>query len=118
MYILIAYIILGHPEWKRGQIKIYSIFPLEEKEKEKQKLLELVKSGRLPISKNNINFLTAGKDSDIKKKIIQFSKDTDLTIIGFRDGDIINKNMDLFDGYSDDMGNILFINSYKEKEII
>jgi hypothetical protein len=47
---------------------------------------------------------------------MQNSVDADLTIVGFRHELVKAKGMEVFTGY-DDIGNILFVSSQKEKEI-
>jgi len=113
LMILMAYIILGHPEWKHGTIKIFALYPFKSAEKEEQNLIELISSGRLPISPNNVNVIA--HNSLNKKEIVkEHSADADLTIVGFRDSDI--KNPETFVDYGN-VGNVLFVNSFKQKEI-
>lgn len=116
LMILLGYIILGHKEWSDGFIKIFALFPEAELEAEKKRLIEMTSTGRLPISANNINVIP--KESDMNEKMIvqKHSQDADLTLIGFEDADVQEHGVDLFSGY-DDLSNILFINSAKEKQI-
>ena len=115
--IFLAYILIGHPEWKNAVIKLFAIFPSQEVEEEQQsKLLNLVKSGRLPISKNNITVLELEEHHSNKDLINKHSRDADLTIVGFRSDSLKGAGADLFSGY-DGVGNILFVNTLKEKEI-
>ena len=57
LMILLGFIILGHPEWKNGVIKIYALYDSRDLERKRLELMELIKSGRIPISPSN---LTAG----------------------------------------------------------
>ncbi|MBN2350440.1 MAG: hypothetical protein JXJ22_16505 [Bacteroidales bacterium] len=116
LMILLAYIILGHPDWNKGIIKIFALHKENELEARKQKLLNLIKSGRLPISPGNIQLITAENSTNIKTVISKKSIDADLTIVGFRNESVKPKGIDLFTGY-EDIGNILFVSSQKEKEI-
>lgn len=115
LMILLGYIILGHPEWKRGHIKIFAIYKEEEIKQKQEKLLALIKSGRLPIAPGNIQLIPAGQD-DIRKTISEKSADADLIIVGFRHELVKVKSIELFNGYKE-VGNILFVCSQKEKEI-
>lgn len=113
LMILLAYIIQGHPDWKKSMIKIFAMYPESELEKEQGKLLSLIRSGQLPISSSNIELI--GIDhTDKKKEIINKSMDADLTILGFNREDI--DKLDMFTGFGD-MGNILFVSSYKKIKI-
>ncbi|MFH2095539.1 MAG: amino acid permease, partial [Bacteroidota bacterium] len=116
LMILLAYIILGHPEWKKGMIKIFAIYPEDEIESRKLELLNMIKSGRLPISPNNVELMTSlGKGID-HNLISVNSADADLTIMGFQNEDIQGEKTTIFTDYKD-VGNILFVNSNKKKEI-
>ncbi|WP_017732465.1 amino acid permease [Nafulsella turpanensis] len=117
LMILMAYIILGHPEWKKGSIKIFVISSEEEIETQREKLLSMINSGRLPISRSNIQFILQEIDKDPRSIINKESKDADLTIIGFREELIRHKETDVFDGY-DGVGDVLFMNTSKEKMIV
>lgn len=116
LMILLAYIVLGHPEWRKGVIKIFAVYPKDQVESQKEDLLQIIKSGRLPISPGNIEVIEKEDHSDIKSIIDQNSMDADLTIIGFRDKELNDEGLQAFQGYQG-LGNILFVNSNKEKEI-
>lgn len=117
LMILLAYIILGHPDWKKGYIKIFAAYPTEDLDAQKEKLLRLIKSGRLPISPSNLNLIPMKTGQKSKEVISKYSIDADLTIVGFNyhESDHI-KAEQLFNGY-DDVGNILFVSATKAKEI-
>jgi len=115
LMILLAYIILGHPDWRKGFIKIFAIYPTTDLDKQKKNLLSLIKSGRLPISPNNVQLISS-ENKEIKQIITSKSCDADLTIIGFRTEMLKKEQIDLFIGYSD-VSNILFVSSRQQKEI-
>ena len=54
LMILLGYILLGHPEWEKGEIKIFSVYNGNNPEENKEKLQKLINEGRLPISPSNI----------------------------------------------------------------
>ena len=116
LMILLAYILLGHPEWRKGQIKIFAIYSENELDGKRNQLLSLIKSGRLPISPENIRLIPADEKRNTKQLIMQESVDADLTIVGFRHDLVKAKGMEVFTGF-DDIGNILFVSSQREKEI-
>ncbi|MFY0650977.1 MAG: amino acid permease [Cyclobacteriaceae bacterium] len=117
LMILLGYVILGHPQWKKAQIKIFTIVPQEELKEQRSELLDLIKSGRLPISAHNINLIEKTEDVSVKEVINDRSKDADLTIVGFRAEAIKQLGQNVFDGY-DQIGNVLFVNSTAKKVII
>lgn len=116
LMILMAYILLGHPEWNKGIIKIFALYPKKSMERQRENLVSLIQSGRLPISPGNVELIAQEENQDYKAIIEKKSIDADLTIIGFRDKDI-SQGIDLFSGFGD-VGNILFVNADKQKEIV
>jgi amino acid transporter len=116
LMILLGYIILGHPEWKNGVIKIFAIYKESELIERREKLITLIKSGRLPISPGNVEPIMANDMKNTKEIIAEKSVDADLTIVGFRHELVKTKGIELFTGY-ENIGNILFVSSQKEKEI-
>ena len=116
LIILLSFIILGHPDWKKSEIKIFDICKEEELDKTRENLLELVKTGRIPITEKNIQIIK--KDENVSSKLLinEHSADAGLTIIGFRAEHIRHFGPELFSGY-DGIGDVLFVNSHRQKEI-
>jgi len=116
LMILLGYIILGHPEWKEGIIKIFAIYEPESATRRKEELKLLIKEGRLPIALANVNLISAGGDKGTRDIISDVSANADLTIIGFRHEQLPAEGYQLFTGY-DKLGNVLFVSADKKKEI-
>ncbi|MEM7550636.1 MAG: amino acid permease [Bacteroidota bacterium] len=116
LMILLGYIIIGHPDWSSAQIKIFAVFPEQEISEQKEKLLELIKEGRLPISVNNVELITQKEQVGVKEIISKKSIDADLTIVGMREEAIKQKGKEIFMGY-DTIGNTLFVNAQSHKSI-
>lgn len=114
--ILLAYIILGHPEWKGAEIKIFAMYREAKAAEQKQKLLQLIAAGRLAISPNNVEVVARKADTSVGSIINDTSGDADLTVIGFNRGAVKENFQEVFTGY-DQLGNILFVNTEKEKII-
>lgn len=114
--ILMAYIISAHKEWKKSEIKIFAAFPADNMQEEKEKLIELTSSGRLPISAFNITVLELKEDTKIKELISENSGNADLTLLGFHESRMKTNGMEVFKGY-DSCGNILFLNTLEHKDI-
>jgi amino acid transporter len=117
LMILLAYVILGHPDWRNGIIKIFAIFPERELEEQEERLLALIKSGRLPISVKNIEFIAQSPDRDRKTIINERSVDADLTILGFQGFVLKRQKEKLFNGF-EQIGNVLFVNATHEIDIV
>jgi len=116
LMIYLAYIVLGHPDWKNGLIKLYAVYPKEDIENQRIKIMEMVNAGRLPISANNIEIIPLDEDRNIKDVVNSKSKDADLTILGFRFEKVKNSGVDYFGGF-EEIGDTLFVSAIKEKEI-
>ena len=107
-----------NPDQESELMAFLSLHPdkKQELEERRKSLLELIKSGRLPISPGNIQLIPANEEKGNKKIIAENSNDADLTIVGFRKELLKSKGAELFTGY-ENLGNILFVSSQKEKEI-
>ncbi len=116
LMILLSFIISGHPAWKKSQIQIFDICTPEQAELTKQKMDELVNSGRLPITSNNINIIIQERDISTKTLINQNSSNAGLTIIGMREELVKHSKEKVFEGY-EQIGTCLFIHSKNEKKI-
>ena len=116
LMILLGYIIMGHKDWRSAEIKIFAIVPKNELHSEEENLVSIIREGRLPISPKNIKFIKHEDDVNTKDIINAKSVDADLTILGFREEAIKQLEHSLFAGY-DNIGNVLFVNASKEKDI-
>ncbi len=115
LMILLSYIIKGHKDWEKADIKIYVAFQKEQMKDEFNALTKVINEGRLPISKQNIIPLPY-KDK-LENLIHAKSKFADLVIIGF-DRECINKhdNDAVFMNFPE-IRDILFVNA-KQKIVI
>ena len=116
LMILLGFIILGHPNWKQGRIKIYNICKSEDYENTKKAMNELVQTGRLPISEKSIRLLIHDEEVPVKTIINQNSGNAGLTMIGIREELVKREKEKLFEGYNE-LGTILFVYSKDNKSI-
>ncbi|MBI9034308.1 MAG: amino acid permease [Bacteroidales bacterium] len=116
LLILLSFIIAGHPDWNKSEIKIFDICKEGEIDQTKEKMINLVQTGRLPITINNIEIITMKEDRSIKSMINERSADSGLVLLGFHESALKHEKQALFDGY-DDLSHILFLNSHNEKLI-
>lgn len=112
LMILLSYILLGHKEWKKGEIKISSIYK-GSREEEANRLNKLILGRRLPISSSNIELYECKTKDGYKDIINEKSIDADLVMMEFS-YDELDDDYSLFKGY-DSLANILFVNSRNEK---
>ena len=117
LLILLSFIILGHPSWKKANIRIFEICKPEDYEKTRSKLSELVISGRLPITEKNIEIIGKEPGMSTKNLINDKSATAALTMIGFRVEGLKHNGDIVLTGY-DHIGTVMFVNSHNQKEII
>lgn len=116
LMVLLSYIILGHSDWKGGKVKIFNVRRPGQYDEATDNLLELVKTGRLPISLKNIEFVVVDENVNLKTLINEKSVKAGLTMIGFRSEQIKHEGEKLFEGYTE-IGDVLFVNAFRDKEI-
>ncbi|MFO7922743.1 MAG: amino acid permease [Bacteroidales bacterium] len=116
LMILLSFIILGHPDWQGSNISIFDICREDEIREVRKRMKELVESGRLPITTQNIRFIIQKEGIKPKSIINENSADAGLTIIGFREESLKRDQEELLKGY-DEPGNILFVNACSKKII-
>ena len=84
LMILLAYIIMGHPEWNGCSIELFAAFEDIELNKEIKRLNELIDKGRIPISHKNVQKIPWNKDRTTYAKLVcEHSEGADLVIMGF-----------------------------------
>lgn len=110
LMIILSYIILGHPDWKKSDIKIHQICRPNEYEQVLEQMNTLLSNGRLPITNQNIRILVNEVDDSEDEIINRHSHDAGLTIIGFKEKDVEPDNRGIFTSHSS-LGNVLFVNS-------
>ena len=115
LMILLSYIILGHPDWRKGKIKIFEIAPGEDIEKSRDRLTEIIQSGRLPISPKNIQIIELDENISPFKIINEHSKTAGLTVVGFRE-EQLKHDRNIFSHYNE-LGDVLFVNASQLREI-
>jgi hypothetical protein len=106
---------LGHPDWKKGKIKIFEITRSDQAEEMKEALADFLQSGRLPISPKNIEIIKMEEDDNLRNIVSEKSNEAGLTVIGFRE-EALKHDKDVFSGYKN-MGDILFVNASQMREI-
>jgi len=114
--ILISFIILGHHDWKKAHIKIFNICSDDKSDKNMLLISELVKTGRLPITPQNINIILKEPGISTKSIIKKYSENEGHMLIGIREEMVKHEKEKLFEGY-DDIGSILFVHSKTQKLI-
>ena len=117
LMILLGYIIMAHPDWKKSYIKIFNISGTECKSEDvKKELEELIAAGRLPITLTNIEIITLAENQAICEVVAHHSHNAGLTIIGFGENVISQEDTEYFTEFNG-IGDVLFVNSIQSKMI-
>jgi len=116
LLILLSFIISGHPDWRKSNIKVFETCKPEQYEETRSKLNEFVRTGRLPITEKNIEIIIEEPGMTLQVLVNKKSSSAALTMIGFDTQKIKYKDDNILTGY-DEIGTILFVNSHNEKEI-
>ena len=114
--ILLGYIILSHPGWKKSHIKIFLASVKEDFASMKKDLGARIAAGRLPITLANIEFIMIDENKSFSDVVTEHSAQAALTIISFREDLLRHDPVKFFSGFYH-AGDILFVNSSQPKEI-
>ena len=88
MMLMFAYIIVGHPEWKRADIQLFGCFDPEGAGSEEDRLTRFMKEGRLPISRQNVTFVSCDSREALEGEVSQRSSQADLVLAGLTMDDL------------------------------
>ena len=116
LMILLGFIISSHPEMRKAKLKVFEITFEDDVETTRKKLLELIQTGRLPISQRNVEILRPDEETDIHSLINERSAEAALTIIGIHSDQLHHDGEKVFKGY-EGIGDTLFVNARVKQEI-
>ncbi|MFC1500006.1 amino acid permease [Candidatus Zixiibacteriota bacterium] len=113
LMILLAYILIAHPEWEDAEISVFAAFPAEEVEEQTRKLTELIREGRIPITRRNIRIIPTEAQIDFARLSQTTSSDADLVIMGFTQERVDEKGVELFQRFSE-LKDVLWVAARQE----
>jgi hypothetical protein len=105
---LLAYVLLGHRDWQEAEISIFAAFPRQELQAERQRLTELVSTGRIPVSERNIRFLAVDEGDAFRLLVERLSANADLVLFGYSVNGVLEKGADVFTRHSG-LREVLFV---------
>lgn len=82
MMLMLAYIIVGHHEWRTAEIRVFACVDPERRKNSVDELSDLIMQGRLPISRNNIETRAVKTPADLEAAVADNSSTADLVIAG------------------------------------
>jgi amino acid transporter len=116
LMILLSFIILGHPDWKKSDIRIFQIYKKDEIAKKREQIRNLIQTGRLPITEKNLEWIEESQSVRFRDLVNEKSEKAGLVLIGFHRARVKHEGAAVFKGYTV-KSNILFINSHTQIEI-
>ena len=108
LMILLAYILLGHPDWKTAEIEILVAAPEERAAGEEAKIEETLATGRIPVSPRNVRIFPTDADVDFSQLVADHSAAADLVILGFTMPRLSSKGAELLQRHPE-LKDILFV---------
>ncbi|HSG46240.1 MAG TPA: hypothetical protein VLA43_00370, partial [Longimicrobiales bacterium] len=96
LMILLAYILLGHPDWRAGEITLYAAYPKADVRERTEELKGMISEGRLLISEKNIQVFGTDDRTDFGRLMEAKSAHADLVIRGFTEVKLEQKGPELF----------------------
>jgi amino acid transporter len=113
LMIILAYIMIGHRDWKHAEVKLFATFSPTEIEAKKKRLLQLVRKGQIPISPNNIQVLPLGPERSFDEFVSETSECADLVVTGFSVAKMKQDQGEFLKGF-DGIEDILFVRAGQE----
>jgi len=110
LMILLAYILLGHPDWSDAELRIYAAFPVADVARERARLVDLIREGRLPIALKNLRIIPTDDAVEFEKLVEERSADADLVIAGFNRERLELKGRPLLERFPA-LGDVLFVSA-------
>ena len=111
MMLMLAYIIVGHPEWRRAEIQLFACFESEDAERETDRLSAWMREGRLPISEHNVTSVSCSNGEALEEEVSHYSTQADLVIAGVTaeelEPEVVTQTLRCYGGAND----VLFVHS-------
>lgn len=109
LMIILAYILLGHPNWRHGEIELMAAFDQKDLTKEVNSLNKLIDQGRIPISHKNVQRIPWKKNIKTYENLVnEHSESADLIIMGFSLTKIIQQKGAFFKAFTNS-NDMLFV---------
>lgn len=110
LMILLAYILLGHPHWKRAEISVFAALPGDRVAEQRTDLERLMEQGRIPISDKNVRFRAVGSQEAYRRLVAEHSAEADLVIVGFDQAGLRERGGQLFTAH-ESLRAVLFVSA-------
>ncbi len=116
LMILLAYILLGHPDWKDGEISVFAAYPHDQVTERTHQLNQMIDEGRLALSNKNVQVIPTDDRVDFTRLVQNRSGNADLVLLGFTESRRAEKGADLFLRHPT-LRDILFVSAAEQIDI-
>jgi amino acid transporter len=110
LMMLLAYILLGHPDWQEAEISIFAAFPRESLRTERERLLAMIATGRIPVTARNVRFLSVDDAEAFRRLVQRLSSQADLVVMGFTLDRLSERGPETFTRHPD-LKEVLFVSA-------
>jgi hypothetical protein len=110
LMILLAYILLGHPDWRDAEISIFAAVPRGQAKEQSEKLRGLISQGRLPITERKVRIIPTDETVDYPQLVRSRSHGACLSILGFTMTRLKEKGPDFFLRHPE-LGDVLWVSA-------
>ena len=88
LMLLLAYIVVGHRDWRRAEIRLFACHSSGDPEHETRRLASLMSDGRLPISMQNVTSVECATGESVEEEVSRRSSEADLVVAGLNESEI------------------------------
>ena len=110
LMILLAYILLGHRDWRGAEISIFAAYPRSEVKERAKDLHAMITGGRLLISEKNVQVIATDDDINFQRLVEARSGTADLVLTGFTTSRVEQKGRVLFERFAG-LRDVLFVSA-------
>lgn len=114
LMLLLSYILVGHPEWKRAKIRLFACSDSWDAEREADKLSTVIREGRLPISMQNVTSVSYNDEEELEREFTHRSTQADLVIVGLTTEDLNSGDLSLILQRYQGVNDVLFVHSIEQ----
>jgi len=107
---LLAYILLGHRDWRGAEITILAAYPRSEVEERANELHSMIIEGRLLISEKNVRVIPTDDTIDFQRLVERRSSSADLVLTGFTTTRLETKGREIFRRFPE-LRDVLFVSA-------
>ncbi len=116
LMILLAYILVGHRDWKDGEIRVFAAYPHSHVAERTAELDQMIDEGRLLLSRKNVQVIPTDDRVDFGRLVQNRSADADLVILGFTEARRREKGSELLLRH-EGLRDVLYVSAAEQIEI-